>query len=411
MMNYDVILDMAFELGYRLAMSGAETYRVEESISRVLSAYGIRSEVFSIPNLLIVTIETVGHHPMTRTRRIGHHGNDLDSVERFSNLSRRICSEVPEPEVAMTWLKETAQSRIKYKLPIKLVGGLIGGAGYALFFGGSWTDSFCAGICGLLVGLCTYYMDKHKVNQFFSTIFSAFVMAFAAHGLSAIGLSERTDSVIIGTLMILVPGLLFTNALRDIIFGDTNSGVNRIVQVLLIAAAIGLGTGLAWSAASAIWTVPESLPALEHPLWFQCLTAFIGCIGFCILFNIHGFGCIICATGGALAWGAYGLGLLCVDSVIFASFVGTLVAAAFSETMARVRKYPTISYLVISIFPLLPGAGIYYTTSALMQSDMSAFTSKCGETIGIAGALAVGILIISTTVRLITTWRHNLKQS
>ena len=406
-MNYDIILDMAFELGYRLAMSGAETYRVEESIERVLNAYGIRSEVFSIPNLLIVTIETENHHPMTRTRRIGYHGNDLDSVERFNNLSRRICSEIPEPETAIQWLQETSKSKIKYKLPVKLIGSFIGGAGYALFFGGSVGDSLCAGICGLLVGLTSWYMDKHKVNQFFSTILCSFIMSFAALLLAKTGLSPRPDSAIIGTLMILVPGLLFTNAMRDIIFGDTNSGINRIVQVLLIAAAIGLGTAIAGKISIAIGIATTSAPAINNSLWIQCVAAFIGCIGFCILFNIHGFGCVICAIGGALAWFAYGLTYAVNFSVITASFIGTLVAAGYAETMARIRKYPAISYLVISIFPLLPGAGIYYTTNYLMQSDMSGFASKGGQTIGIAGALAVGILTVYTLVRLITAWRIN----
>lgn len=406
-MNYDAILDMAFELGYRLAMAGAETYRVEESISRVLAAYDIRSEVFSIPNLLIVTIEDDAHHPLTRTRRIGYHGNDLDSVERFNNLSRRICAEVPDPETTMQWLTETSKSKVKYKLPVKLLGSFIGGAGYAVFFGGNILDSLCAGICGLLVGITSYYMDNHKVNQFFSTILCSFVMTFAAHLMAHIGLSPRPDAAIIGTLMILVPGLLFTNAMRDIIFGDTNSGINRIVQVLLIAAAIGLGAALAGNATSSLDISSISIEAISHPLWIQCLAAFVGCIGFCILFNIHGFGCIICAIGGALAWGAYGLTYEHGCSVITASFFGTLVAATYSETMARVRKYPAISYLVISIFPLLPGAGIYYTTLRLIESDMSGFASKGGQTIGIAGALAVGILTVSTIVRLYTVWRNN----
>lgn len=400
-MNYDMILDMAFELGYRLAMAGAETYRVEESISRVLAAYGIRSEVFSIPNLLIVTIETDYRHPMTRTRRIGHHGNDLDTVERYNNLSRRLCAEVPDPEIARQWLEETTRSTIKYKLPVKLLGGLIGGAGYAVFFGGGLMDMLCAGICGVLVSLTSHYMDIHKVNQFFSTILSAFVMAFAAHMLAKAGIAPCPDAVIIGTLMILVPGLLFTNAMRDIIFGDTNSGINRIVQVLLIAAAIGLGTALASGLSTLLGFPPLNVAAVEHPLIIQCLSAFLGCIGFSILFNIHGFGCIICALGGALAWFAYGITYKLTHDVIIASFFGTLVASAFSETMARVRKYPAISYLVISIFPLLPGAGIYYTTVYLMNSNMADFASKGGQTIGIAGALAVGILTVSTLVRLI----------
>ena len=77
--------------------------------------------------------------------------------------------------------------------------------------------------------------------------------------------------------------------------------------------------------------------------------------------------------------------------------------------MARVRKYPAISYLVVAIFPLIPGAGIYYTTSYLLQSDRNAFTEKALQTIGIAGVIAVGILMISTLVRLWSSKRQQRK--
>jgi uncharacterized membrane protein YjjP (DUF1212 family) len=88
-------LDVTTELGYLLAMSGAETYRVEETVTRIFAAYGITAEVFAIPNCLHVSLETENQQPLTRMRRIGHHGNDLDCVERYSNLSRRLCARCP----------------------------------------------------------------------------------------------------------------------------------------------------------------------------------------------------------------------------------------------------------------------------------------------------------------------------
>ena len=105
-MNYNALLELSTDLGYRLAMCGAETFRIEESISRILSTYGIASEVFAIPNCLTVSIETPDGKPMTRMRRIGFHGNDLDSVEKYNSLSRRICSEKPDPKQAREWLDE-----------------------------------------------------------------------------------------------------------------------------------------------------------------------------------------------------------------------------------------------------------------------------------------------------------------
>ena len=89
-MDYDELLELAMELGYQLQMCGAETYRVEESINRLLNAYGVQGEVFAIPNSLIVSMDIPNERPRTRMRRIPYHGTDLDSVEQFNGLCRRL---------------------------------------------------------------------------------------------------------------------------------------------------------------------------------------------------------------------------------------------------------------------------------------------------------------------------------
>ena len=404
-MDYNILLEMVTDLGYRLAMCGAETFRVEESVNRILSTYGVSSEVFAIPNCLIVSIETADGKPMTRMRRIGMHGSDLDSVERYSNLSRRICTEQPELHTATEWLKQADASRIQYSFPIYLLGHFLAACGFAVFFGSNLVDSLCAGVCGLIVGLASKFLSNLKTNDFFRIITSAFLMTLAAYAFGALGIASYTDSIVIGTLMILVPGLLFTNAMRDIIFGDTNSGMNRIIQVLLTAAAIALGTGVAGNLAALLWGAPVSLAPIAHPFLVQGLACFIGCVGFFIFFNIHGFGGFLCALGGFLSWAAYALILRFGGGDILAYFIAAIVAAAYSEIMARIRRFPAISYLVISIFPLIPGAGIYYTTNHLTNGDMSSFASQGSHTIAIAGAIAVGILLVSTTVRLFRIWK------
>lgn len=404
-MDYNTLLELATDMGYRLAMNGAETFRIEESVRRILAAYQIESEVFAIPNCLTVSIETPDGRPMTRMRRIGFHGNDLDSVEKYSNLSRQICAELPHPSVARKWMQETDASIRTYTLPILLLGNFMGAFGFSIVFGGSFMDGICGGISGMLIGIINYYLGKRKVNPFFNTIASAFVMALAAYALAAFGIAENVDTVIIGALMILVPGLVFTNAMRDIIYGDTNSGMNRIVQVLLTAAAIALGTGAGWRSADLFFSFPANAPLINHLYEVQNIATFIACAGFAIIFNIHGFGIAICAFGGVLTWAVYCLsGYLGCD--IYASyFFATLIAALYSEIMARVRKYPAISYLVVAIFPLIPGAGVYYATSYLLQNDRGAFVQKALQTICIAGVIAVGILMVSTLVRLWSSWK------
>lgn len=403
-MNYNTLLDLVTDIGYRLAMAGAETFRVEDSVNRLLSAYDIPSEVFSIPNCLIISIETADGKPLTRMRRIGTHGNDLDAVERYNSLSRRICSEKPDPLTAQKWLQNVDSERVYYSLPMYLLGNFLGASGFAVMFGSTVFDALCAGFCGIIVGIVNHFLNALKVNTFFSTIVSAFLMAISAYSLGAIGIVYNTDTVVIGALMLLVPGLLFTNAMRDIIFGDTNSGTNRIVQVLLVAAAIALGTGAAWSLCDYIWGIPLNPAPLDHTFITHLLACFVGCLGFSYLCNIQGFGKILCTLGGVLSWGAYLLVLKFSNNDILAYFIAAVISAVYSETMARIRKYPAISYLVISIFPTIPGASIYYTTNFLVRGDMTSFAAKGTHTIAIAGVIAVGILTVSTLVRLRTQW-------
>lgn len=408
-MDYYALLDLVVDLGYELAMAGAETYRVEESASRILMAYGLQAEVFAIPNNLTVSIETPAGKPMTRMRRIGPHGNDLDTVDQLSALSRAICNQKPDVFEAKQWLEHIRANKRSYSLPLYLLGNFVGSVGYGFFFGGTWVDALWAGFCGLLVGLINRALDKIKTNQFFQTIAASFFMSLCAYAVAALGLTDNADAVIIGPMMILVPGLLITNAMRDIIYGDTNSGVNRIVQVFLIAVALALGTAAAWSTAASIWGVPVSQPSVTYGFWDQSIFAAIGCIGFAILFNIHGKGVFIASLGGLFTWMVYMIVIRLGGSAIAANFWSSLFAGFFSEVMARVRKKPAIAYLVVAIFPLLPGAGVYYTMNYAVRRQMDLFASTGMRTAAVAGIMAVGILLVSTLFRMHAVWKAQRK--
>ena len=138
---------------------------------------------------------------------------------------------------------------------------------------------------------------------------------------------------------------------------------------------------------------------------------FLACTGFFILFNTHGWGSALCAAGGVLTWMVY---LLCRSlgfSIYGMNFIAAIVAALYSEIMARSRKYPVTSYLVISSIPLLPGAGIYYTMSLGLGGDVQAAVHKGLETAGVAGSIAVAILLVSTVFRLATAQRRSRMKS
>ena len=95
-MDYYLLTDMTAQIGYELAAAGAETFRIEETMRRVLAAYGIECETFAIPNCVMVSLEADNGKPLMVMKRVGFHGNDLDAVERLNALSRRICAETPD---------------------------------------------------------------------------------------------------------------------------------------------------------------------------------------------------------------------------------------------------------------------------------------------------------------------------
>jgi len=408
-MNYTLLMELVSQIGCGIAMGGAETYRVEESINRILSAYGVDSRVYSVPNSLIITIHIPDQPPMTQLCRMERKGTDLDAVEQYSNLGRRICEQKPDLKTAMQWLKDTEKKRKNYSFPVTLAGYILVAWGFCVFFGGRWMDSVCAIACGLLLSIAEHYMGRLQTNVFFQKIAAAFLMAVLAYGISAFGIIPNVDATVIGTLMLLVPGLLFTNAMRDIIFGDTNSGVNRVVEALLIAVAVALGTAAAWTLVDAFHPLPQQMGAASHSPLVTCFVSFVACAGFVIVFNIHGHGALLCALGGAVTWCAYCVAEALGCAPLLCCFIATCAAAVFSEAMARVRKYPAISYLVISLLPLIPGAGIYYTALYAIRGNMALAMDYGINTLSTAGVMAAGILIVSTAVRMWTV--HKMKEN
>lgn len=410
-MENDKLLDLATDLGYELSMAGAEIFRVEESINRILRTYGMEPEVYAIPNCIHVSVTLPNGESLSEMRRVGFHGNDLDAVERFSGLSRRICSEKPNADTARQWLAEICQTRRSYSRLLQIIGYFLAAFAFTIFFGGDLMDALCGSISGIVVGLSVMFMDKLQANNFFKTLLASIPLALIPYICGALSICQRPDMATIGTVMVLVPGLLFVHAMRDIIFGDTNSGINRIVQVLLIAVAIACGTAVAWNIATIAWGQPASAAAINHSFAVESIAGIIGCLGFSILFNVHGKGIGLCMLGCTMCWGIYCLTEALGGGEMVASFIAAFVTAIYSEVMARVRKCPAIAYLIMGLIPLIPGSSLYYTMNYAVRGNMAMFGMQGMKTVEIAGLMAAGILLVSTTMRMWFVWKQQRKKN
>ena len=244
-MDYDKLLTLSGELGYHLLLSGAEIYRVEESVRYLLQAYGAGpGEVFAIPNCIIVGISSPGQKPLTRMRRVGPHGTNVRKIEALNALCRCLCAETPDLDQAWEALQTAAADQTYFSTPQQLSAYFLGTAAFCLFFGGTLADAAASGLCGVAIGISLIFMSRLGTNLFFKTIAGGFVSALAAVVLVALGLGTHTNLI-----MALAPGVVITNFMRDIMAGDMLSGLSKFAEALLTGAGIALGTGLALSLA------------------------------------------------------------------------------------------------------------------------------------------------------------------
>ena len=142
--------------------------------------------------------------------------------------------------------------------------------------------------------------------------------------------------------------------------------------------------------------------------FLTAIFAFMGCFGFCFIFHLRGVSCILASLGGAMGW----LVFLCLGFLqndILQSFLATVAVAVYTEILARIAKKPATCYLIIGVLPLVPGGGIYYTMYYFLSEDIERFLCTGLQTLGVAGALAAGVLIIISVSRLIMTLKKRAR--
>ena len=150
----------------------------------------------------------------------------------------------------------------------------------------------------------------------------------------------------------------------------------------------------------------ELLTGYLLPILFACVASG----GFAVIYNIHGPGNLICALGGGLGWLVYLLSAP-LGNDIAQTLLAAIAIAAYSEIMARVRRCPVTGYLLVGIFPLVPGGGVYYTMEHAINGENELFLSSFLHTLGVAGALAVGVLLVSSFVRMWHAFRFRRRIS
>lgn len=239
-LTVEKILDIGLDVGVAMLECGAEIHRVEDTMTRICKAYGAcEIEVFAITSLIVAQIRMSDGTYSSQTRRIHHSRNHLARLEKLNALSREICKTPLPYNTVNQRLKEIHRYR---PVPEWLcyVGGMLATGCFAIFFGGTWLDGLAAAVIGFVITLIER-CGKPIINAMASAFINAFIAGVLALLCVSIGFGHNADMVIIGTIMLEIPGMAFGNALRDLLCGDILAGTLRFIQAILQALIMAAG--------------------------------------------------------------------------------------------------------------------------------------------------------------------------
>lgn len=239
--NAEKVLTLALDLGKSMVKCSAEINRVEETVIRICHAYGIKkAQVFSIISLITATIIEENGQPHTQTRRIYAYSTNFGRLEKLNALSRKICAETPDVDEARKELEEICKEEKTFSVKA-CIGHVIGAAAFTIFFNGTALDAAAAAPIGLIIYLMNAYIKARGMSRLFFTALTSAISGTLALLFVKIGFGNNPETIMIGDIMLIIPGLMLINSVREMLCGDVMSGLLRLLESIIIAMSIAVG--------------------------------------------------------------------------------------------------------------------------------------------------------------------------
>ena len=236
----DRMLSLAIQISSGMLESGADIHRVEDTLERICRAYGAKEvEAFCIPSLVAATITMSDGYHKTELYRVTSISNRYDQLEKLNALSRKICARpIPldqlEEEIKIA---KTPEYRPRWLL---LLCGIVAAAAFTLFFGGDWRDALAVLPVGALISVLDIWKAP-RLNALAHTVITSLAAGLLCLFTAKLGFACHLDKVMIGGIMLMIPGLAFGASIRELLCGDIIAGSLRMIQALLTAVCIAVG--------------------------------------------------------------------------------------------------------------------------------------------------------------------------
>ncbi len=236
-----LLLHELLDMAEAMMGAGAEVNRVEDTLTRMGKAYGAKEmNVLVITTSVVITMLFADGRELTQTRRIlGAGSTNFVRLEQLNALSRECCA-APLP---LAELQRRMDGILQHRTPVlwQYLGSILAAGGFAVFFGGTGWDGLIAALFGVLICLLQQKFAPICQSKMVFNLLTATLSGIGIAAVVALFPALHADKIIIGDIMLLIPGLATTNSVRDIMVGDTISGIMRLIECLLWAAALAFG--------------------------------------------------------------------------------------------------------------------------------------------------------------------------
>ncbi|WP_404455734.1 threonine/serine exporter family protein [Virgibacillus necropolis] len=243
MHNMDVSIAKVCMLAGKIMLeSGAETYRVEDTMNRIAVSYGLsNAQSYATPTGIIFSVDRV---EKTNFIRISKRSTDLHKITEVNSISRKLTGDELVLSEALVQLEEVDQARLEFAEWIQVIAAAFVAGCFTIMFGGIWADFIPSLIAGGIGYATMLWFDRLVATRFISEFIASVAIGVLAIVFVQTGMGVELDKIIIGAVMPLVPGLHITNAVRDLLAGHLVAGLSKGVEAVLTAFAIGAGVAV-----------------------------------------------------------------------------------------------------------------------------------------------------------------------
>jgi len=381
---------LLLKMGKAISEAGAPAHRLESSMHVLLDKFEMEGNFFSMPTALFATL---GDEEVQRTYMVRTSPKDIDltKISDLSDVINRLESDELEIDDAYAEINTIHKSKSRYSSILTIFSIGLASASLAGLFQGSWIDVIASLMMGWLTALIIHFSSKHAHLSLLFTPIAATAVGFVSMAISYYFKSIDHFIVSLSGLIILVPGLGITTAIRELSTGHLVSGSARMAGAVTTFLLLSFGLALGFMLAIGLFGQVEIHKLTAVPSWFVYLSVITISLAFTVLFNAKPADFIwVLLTATIAIMGSRYAGVWLPSP--FSSFAAVLAVSVAGNIFSLITKKPASIMHIPGVMLLVPGSIGFKSLEAMLDNQTLDGVQTAFSALLVAVALAVGLI-------------------